>query len=100
MATLHPSSGKQIYDDLLDASLMLKLVNSLCIYSTISLNVTMQVIVLSFGEAFPENSDRVGVQIFSVCVAVVGLAAFALVLALVEQVSPGISSSRAGEPWY
>jgi hypothetical protein len=42
--------------------------------------------VLSFGENFPEEGGAIAQQMFSVVVAGLGLAGFALVLALVEQV--------------
>jgi hypothetical protein len=47
-----------------------------------------EVLVLSFGQEFPEiESPDLVHQAFSVVVAGIGLASFALVLALVEQVS-------------
>lgn len=45
-----------------------------------------EVLVLSFGQQFPDFSADLVHQAFSVVVAGIGLAAFALVLALVEQV--------------
>ncbi len=45
-----------------------------------------QVIVLSFGQDFPDTGADIARQMFSVGVAGIGLAGFALVLALVEQV--------------
>jgi hypothetical protein len=44
------------------------------------------VIVLSFANEFPDGSATLAQQMFSVVVAGLGLAGFALVLALVEQV--------------
>ncbi|KAJ9511775.1 hypothetical protein QJQ45_022651, partial [Haematococcus lacustris] len=46
-----------------------------------------EVLILSFGQEFPEvDSPSISHQAFSVLVAAIGLASFALVLALVEQV--------------
>ncbi|KAI8477171.1 MAG: hypothetical protein J3K34DRAFT_515852 [Monoraphidium minutum] len=45
-----------------------------------------EIMVTAFGEGFPDKGAPIAVQVFSVMVAVGGLAAFALVLALVEQV--------------
>ncbi len=54
------------------------------------------VMVLGFGENFPGESAPPLAQAFSVAVATAGLAAFALVLALVEQVGAGVGVWRAG----
>eukprot|EP01025_Chloroclados_australasicus_P037823 TRINITY_DN38681_c0_g2_i3.p1 TRINITY_DN38681_c0_g2~~TRINITY_DN38681_c0_g2_i3.p1 ORF type:complete len:744 (+),score=121.86 TRINITY_DN38681_c0_g2_i3:179-2410(+) len=45
-----------------------------------------QVMVLTFGQQFPEGDVSIQDQVFSVFVVTIGLGAFALVLALVEQV--------------
>ena len=46
----------------------------------------LQVIVVVFGQEFPDEAAGSAVQIFSLAVGAVGLAAFALVIALTEQV--------------
>ena len=45
----------------------------------------LQILVVIFGQELPSENDTVRQQVFSVGVAAIGLAAFALVLALVEQ---------------
>jgi hypothetical protein len=51
-------------------------------------NVCVQVGLWVFGENFPAASDPPAEQVFSLLTAGLGLAAFALILALVEQVLP------------
>ncbi len=53
---------------------------------SLSLPFFLQVIILSFGQDFPDMGTDITRQVFSVGVAAIGLAGFALVLALVEQV--------------
>lgn len=61
-----------------------------------------EVIVLTFGQEFPEATADFAQQLFSVCVAVVGLATFALVLALTEQVVLEVleDNVKRGSPVY
>lgn len=48
--------------------------------------MSMQVLVVIFGQELPEATASLASQIFGLCVALVGLATFALVLALLQQV--------------
>lgn len=45
-----------------------------------------QVLVVVFGQELPDTAASAAIQAFSLIVAAIGLASFALVLALVEQV--------------
>ena len=51
-----------------------------------------QVLVVVFGQELPDQAASVWDQVFSLVVACVGLGAFALVLALVEQVVLEVSA--------
>jgi hypothetical protein len=51
------------------------------------LTITIQVGLLLFGENFPPATDPPAEQVFSLVTASIGLASFALILALVEQVA-------------
>lgn len=46
----------------------------------------VQVLVVIFGQELPEATASLASQVFGLCVALVGLATFALVLALLQQV--------------
>ena len=46
----------------------------------------LQVLVVIFGQELPEATASLASQVFGLCVALVGLATFALVLALLQQV--------------
>ncbi|KAK9818136.1 hypothetical protein WJX72_007697 [[Myrmecia] bisecta] len=48
-------------------------------------NLASQVLIVVFGQEFPDSAANLASQVFSLAVATCGLAAFALVLALVEQ---------------
>ena len=56
--------------------------------------VRVQVLVLWFGQ-FPDGSESIASQLFAVAMATVGLGAFAIVLALVEQVLPLLPQAQA-----
>ena len=53
-------------------------------------------LVLWFGQ-FPDGSESIASQLFAVAMATVGLGAFAIVLALVEQVLPHLPHAQARE---
>lgn len=55
----------------------------------------LQVGLLLFGENFPPASDPPAEQVFSLVTASIGLASFALILALVEQVSLRVCAAAA-----
>jgi hypothetical protein len=46
----------------------------------------LQILVVIFGQDLPEATASLASQVFGLCVALVGLATFALVLALLQQV--------------
>lgn len=49
--------------------------------------MSLQVLVVIFGQDLPEATASLASQVFGLCVALVGLATFALVLALLQQVN-------------
>lgn len=57
----------------------------------------MQILQVIFGQELPDEATSFAQQAFAVGVAAIGLAAFALVLALVEQVPYGPSPANASE---
>ena len=66
-------------------------------YSIANDTVHVQVGLWVFGENFPAASDPPAEQVFSLLTAGLGLAAFALILALVEQV-PSVSLRTSVPP--
>ena len=54
----------------------------------------MQILQVIFGQELPDEATSFAQQAFAVGVAAIGLAAFALVLALVEQVRHGLFRAK------
>ena len=65
--------------------------------TTMSADLHDQVLVLWFGQ-FPDGTDSLASQLFAVAMATVGLGAFAIVLALVEQVLPPLPKPQIDSP--
>jgi hypothetical protein len=58
----------------------------LCLHSASASSCCGQVLVVIFGQELPEATASLASQVFGLCVALVGLATFAIVLALLQQV--------------
>ena len=58
----------------------------------------MQILQVIFGQELPDTATSFAQQAFAVSVAAIGLAAFALVLALVEQVRQAPSQDTSCNP--